>query len=115
VVTALAVIDPDRAERTARWSITDETQKAIALADIAKTVAATDPDRAERIARSIDNNFLKAIALADIAKALARAARAARNAPLSPSPTSPGEPSQPRTSRGRWRLLNRAARNAPPG
>ena len=45
VAEALAVIDPDRAERIAN-SITEESAKAWALSDVARTLAATDPDRA---------------------------------------------------------------------
>ena len=65
------------AERTAR-SITSESSKAIALAEVAKALAATDPDRAARLmadadasARSITSESSKATALAEIARALA--------------------------------------------
>jgi hypothetical protein len=55
------------AERIAR-SITSESSKATALAEVAAAVAATDPDRAERIAQSISVDAWKAKALVAIAK-----------------------------------------------
>jgi len=58
------------AERIAR-SITSESSKATALAEVAAALAATDPDRAERIARSITNEYFKAKVLAEVAAALA--------------------------------------------
>jgi hypothetical protein len=58
----------DRAELIAQ-SITDESFKASALADVAKNMAATDPYRAERIAQSISDKFWQAIALVKIAEA----------------------------------------------
>ncbi len=65
------------AERIA-WSISDESSRASALADIAAALAATDPDRAarlladaERIAQSITSEIPGAIALVSIVKALA--------------------------------------------
>jgi hypothetical protein len=73
IAQALAVIDPDRAERTAQ-SITDRYQKAHALAGVARTLAAADPDRAELIARMILDASMKAQALAGIAQRLASAA-----------------------------------------
>jgi hypothetical protein len=53
------------AERIAR-SITDESSKAGAFADIAKILAATDPDRAEHITQSITDEFQKMEALVAI-------------------------------------------------
>ena len=58
------------AERIAR-SITSESSKATALAEVAAAVAATDPDRAERIARSITSESSKAKVLAVVAAAVA--------------------------------------------
>ena len=58
------------AERIAR-SITSVSEKATALAEVAKALAATDPDRAERIARSITSESSKAKVLAEGAAALA--------------------------------------------
>ena len=58
------------AERIAR-SITSESSKATALAEVATALAATDPDRAERIARSITSESSKAKVLAEVAAALA--------------------------------------------
>jgi hypothetical protein len=65
----LVATDPDRAERIAR-SITDESGKARALGEVAKTLAATDPYRAERIARSITDEPQKVLALSGIAETL---------------------------------------------
>jgi hypothetical protein len=56
------------AERIAQ-TITEETQKAQALASIAGAVAATDPDRAERITQTITSESWKARALAKVAEA----------------------------------------------
>ena len=62
------------AERSAQ-SITDEDDKASALVEVAKAMAATDPDHAarlladtERIAQSITDENLKALAFVQIAK-----------------------------------------------
>ncbi len=60
----------DDAEQTAS-SITNESNKAAALREVAKALAATDPDRAERIANSITSNSEKASALRGVAGALA--------------------------------------------
>ena len=69
IALALAVVDPDRAERTAQ-SITDRYQKARALAGIARTLTGTDPKRAADIAGSITDASMKAQALAGIAQIL---------------------------------------------
>ena len=79
IALALAVVDPDRAERTAQ-SITDRYQKARALAGIAQTLAPTEPKRTSRLwgeaeaaARTIPHGQQKALALARIVQALASA------------------------------------------
>jgi len=70
VAEAVAVTDPDRAERIAQ-EITDGHTKERALAGIANELAATDPDRAERIAWALSIPPLTAWALACISEALA--------------------------------------------
>lgn len=67
IAKALAVTDPDRAERIAR-SLTDKSSQTFTLAEIARALAATDPDRAERIARSITDEGWQSVTLAEIAK-----------------------------------------------
>ena len=66
VALALAVTDPDRAERIAYRSPMGGT-----LSSVAPALAATDPDRAERIANSIPGDSSRAWALSRIAPALA--------------------------------------------
>jgi hypothetical protein len=58
------------AERIAQ-SFTSDSDKATALAYVAKAAAATDPDRAERIAPSNINDLSEARGLANVAKAAA--------------------------------------------
>lgn len=70
IAQAVAITDPDRAERIAQ-EITDLHTKERALAGIANELAATDPDRAERIAWALSIPYGKAWALACIAEALA--------------------------------------------
>ena len=65
VALALAVTDPDRAERIAYRSPMGGT-----LSSVAPALAATDPDRAERIANSMPSDFSKALALSGIAEVL---------------------------------------------
>ena len=67
----------DDAERIAR-SVSEEWERAEALATVAKALTATDPDRAagiiddaERIARSVSEEWERAEALVAVAKALA--------------------------------------------
>jgi hypothetical protein len=70
IAQAVAVTDPDRAERIAQ-EITDEYRRERALAEIANALAATDPDRAERIARALSIPHVKAWVLTGTAEALA--------------------------------------------
>jgi hypothetical protein len=69
IVGALAVVDPDRAERTVHF-ISGPTWKARALAYLALGLAATNPDRAERLAEAIINESVQSWTLAGIAEAL---------------------------------------------
>jgi hypothetical protein len=69
IAGAVALADPDRAERIAQ-SLTSRTYKPPALSDVAVALAPTDPDRAERIAQSADEGFYKVRALVAVARAL---------------------------------------------
>jgi len=58
------------AERIAS-SLSDESQEASALSELARALAATDPDRAVRIASSLSDESQEASALSEVARALA--------------------------------------------
>jgi len=70
VVTAVAALDPSRAERIANTPDGTET-KACVLAALAKAVATSDPDRAERIANTITSKYQRYRALSAVAAAVA--------------------------------------------
>ncbi|GCB49157.1 hypothetical protein SNL152K_6491 [Streptomyces sp. NL15-2K] len=83
VVTALAALDPDRAERIANTPAGTET-KGYVLAALTKAVAASDPERAESIAVTITSKYQRWRALSAVAVAVAatnpdRAERIARS------------------------------------
>jgi Caspase domain len=68
ITTALAAIDPDRAERIA--GATSTRYRRDVLAKVATTLAVIDPERAERIAGALGAYHVKEQALAEIASAL---------------------------------------------
>jgi hypothetical protein len=69
IADAVAVIDPDRAERLA-YTIPAQSVRVVALDTIAKTFADADLNRAERVARSISDQEWKDMALADLVPAV---------------------------------------------
>jgi hypothetical protein len=82
---AVAVSDPERAERITNTITDDYGLKAQALARLAQAVRAGDPERAERIANqaerianTITDDFLKAEVMPEIAEAVSDPERAER-------------------------------------
>ncbi|MEV6160746.1 caspase family protein [Streptomyces sp. NPDC052052] len=70
VVTALADLDPDRAEHIANTAA-DMVETGSALHALSKAVAASDPGRAEQIANSITSKYHRWRALSAVAAAVA--------------------------------------------